>query len=378
MYVIHILPRYFKNVKKVEKMKMQGGGERFAFEITEALSKKVKVKLITFGQKRETFYRNRNLILEVYSAVNPLKLLNGFSNPFSLNFLQELKNGDVIHCHGYWKDISFISTIYCKMKSATHANTKKVFVTDHGGGGTSITYLFPYGRLVDGFLVYSKFSARWFIRYGKKVKVVSGGVDPTVFRPVSSVKYRKVAFLGRIMPHKGVNYLIEAMRGVDNSELVIMGRIVDIKFYYYLLSLSNKLDVNARFVIDPSHEEIIRELSTATVLVLPSVYYDIYGKYHSRPELFGLVLLEAMACGTPVICTNVGGMPEVVTDGVDGFVVPPNNPKALREKIAFLLDNPDVAVNMGEKGREKVLKYYTWDKVAERCLHAYSEALNAG
>ena len=369
MYVIHVFPHYFKIVNEPEKMEMQGGGERYAYEVTKALSKKVKVKLITFGTKREAIFISRNLTLEIYPAINPLKLFNGLSNPLSLNFLSELKSGDVIHCHKYEADISLISTIYCKMKLA-----KKIFVTDHGWRGVSLALL-PYGKLIDGFLVYSTFSARRFSRYGVKVRVVYGGVDPKAFRPVSSVKYRKVVFLGRVMPHKGVNYLIEAMHGIDDAKLVIMGHIVNTKFYHHLLSLSRKLSVSVDFMVDPSHEDIIRELSTATVLVLPSVYYDIYGKYYPQPELFGLVLLEAMACETPVICTNVGGMPEVVTNGVDGFVAPPNDHKALREKISFLLDNPDIAVKMGKRGRKKILRRFTWDKVAERCLNAYTDEM---
>jgi len=359
MFVIHVLPYYFR-VNKPEKMKTVGGGERFAFELAKALSKRVRVKLITFGPERRSIHENKALIIEVYPAIRLLRL----NNLLSLSFLKELNDGSIIHCHGYWNDISFISTIYSKLKA------KKVFITDHGGGGISLAYLFPYGKLVNGFLACSNFSAQWFKKYGTKIEVIYGGVDCEAFKPISSSKYRKVVFLGRIMPHKGINYLIEAMRDVEGS-LVIMGHVVDINFYRYLLSLARTLKVNADFIIDPPHERIVYELSTAMALVLPSVYYDVYGRYHSRPELLGLVLLEAMACGTPVICTSVGGMPEVVIDGVDGFIVPPNNPSALREKILYLFNNPDIAIEMGKRGREKVERYFTWEKVAERCLREY-------
>jgi glycosyltransferase involved in cell wall biosynthesis len=97
----------------------------------------------------------------------------------------------------------------------------------------------------------------------------------------------------------------------------------------------------------------------------------VYGARHDKPELLGLVLLESMACGTPVICTNVGGMPEIVKDGVTGFVVPPNDPKALAARIAYLFDNPEVARAMGRKGRERVVEAFSWSKVAQRCLDAY-------
>jgi glycosyltransferase involved in cell wall biosynthesis len=90
------------------------------------------------------------------------------------------------------------------------------------------------------------------------------------------------------------------------------------------------------------------------------------------PELLGLTLLESMACGTPVICTEVGSMPELVDDGVTGFVVPPNDPLALRDRIDYLRQNSDLAQQMGQAAREKVLNHFTWEAVAKHCLAIYS------
>ncbi len=63
--------------------------------------------------------------------------------------------------------------------------------------------------------------------------------------------------------------------------------------------------------------------------------------------------------------------PEIVEDGVTGFIVPPNDPIAIREKIDYLVKNPDIADEIGKKGREKILRQFTWDAVAERCLDIY-------
>jgi glycosyltransferase involved in cell wall biosynthesis len=81
-----------------------------------------------------------------------------------------------------------------------------------------------------------------------------------------------------------------------------------------------------------------------------------------------------MACGAPVICTEVGSLPEVVTDGVTGFVVPPNDSGALARRIASLLDNPEAVREMGARGRASVVERFTWEKVVDRCLHAYAQA----
>ena len=106
-------------------------------------------------------------------------------------------------------------------------------------------------------------------------------------------------------------------------------------------------------------------------MVLPSVYRDLYGGETRVPELLGQTLLEGMACDTPAICTAVASMPEVVVDGVTGFVVPPNNPAALREKLCWLRDHPAEAAAMGRAARQHVLEKFTWPAVVRRCLEHY-------
>ena len=91
------------------------------------------------------------------------------------------------------------------------------------------------------------------------------------------------------------------------------------------------------------------------------------------PELLGNVLLESMACGTPAICSNVGGMPEVVEDRVTGFVVPPNDPAALGRSIAELAGNPRLWLEMSRCAREHVISHFTWERTAQSVISAYQE-----
>jgi len=79
-----------------------------------------------------------------------------------------------------------------------------------------------------------------------------------------------------------------------------------------------------------------------------------------------------MACGTPAICTDVASMPEIVENEITGFVVPPNNPAALREKLEWLCDHPEAALRMGEAARHRILEHFTWPAVVERCLKIYA------
>jgi glycosyltransferase involved in cell wall biosynthesis len=104
------------------------------------------------------------------------------------------------------------------------------------------------------------------------------------------------------------------------------------------------------------------------VTVLPSVYDDVFGGHWDRPELLGGVLQESLATGTPVICTAVGGMPEIVHDGENGFVVPPNDPAAIRAAIARLDTDPALRRRLGEAGRAGVR---SWDETARAMLELY-------
>jgi glycosyltransferase involved in cell wall biosynthesis len=119
-------------------------------------------------------------------------------------------------------------------------------------------------------------------------------------------------------------------------------------------------------------EALVHEYRRALCIVLPSVYRTPAGET-KVPELLGQTLLEGMACGAAAMCTRVASMPEVVEDGVTGFVVPPNDPAAIGERLAWLAAHRDQAAVMGVAGRARVLRHFTWDAVVARCLAAYGD-----
>jgi starch synthase len=92
-------------------------------------------------------------------------------------------------------------------------------------------------------------------------------------------------------------------------------------------------------------------------------------------ELLGLVALESMASGAPVIASRVGGLPEIVEDGVTGYLVPPGDVAALGARIADVLGDPAAAARLGWNGRRRVVAELTWERCAQRCLEAYRELL---
>jgi len=367
--VVHISPTYFSEHSVI------GGGERYATELARAMSRLTPTRLVSFARHPEA-WRDLEIVegaLEV-RLFRPLWYPRGHrTNPVSFRFLTALADADIIHCHQFHVVVTTLSIAYAK------ATGKRVFVTDLGGGGWDLSYHFDMGRWVDGFLHLSEFSAQRFAKYESKNHVVFAGVDTERFRPLPERTYETVLYVGRMLPHKGINYLVEAVGGT--IELRLVGRLwepqlVATRAREFLERLREMArGKRVRFILDANDERLLREYNTALVVVLPSVYTDLFGTHHPTPELFGLTLLEAMACATPVIATRVGALPEVVEDGVTGFLIPPNDARALADRIEWLQRHPEEARRMGERGRARVLERFTWEAVARRCLHVYHRAL---
>jgi starch synthase len=113
-------------------------------------------------------------------------------------------------------------------------------------------------------------------------------------------------------------------------------------------------------------QDVIQLLTHATVFACPSLY-----------EPLGIVNLEAMACGTAVVGSRVGGVPEVVAEGAAGLLVPPGDPEALADALNALLRDPAWAEAMGRAGRERAVNEFGWGAIAEQTAALYSELVSA-
>jgi glycosyltransferase involved in cell wall biosynthesis len=128
-----------------------------------------------------------------------------------------------------------------------------------------------------------------------------------------------------------------------------------------------------RFARAVSDTELASLYRQAAVVALPTVEVTCYGRRMASSELLGLSLLEAMASGTPVVASRLGGVPEIVEDGNCGYLVDPAEPGDLRHHLSVLLGNPRLARGMGDHARDVVRERFTWDACARRCLEAYRE-----
>lgn len=175
------------------------------------------------------------------------------------------------------------------------------------------------------------------------------------------------------MPHKGINYLIEAFRLLNRSDykLRIIGRVYSQAFDQDLKKLALGLPVE--FVHDANDQRLLHEYRTAIVTVLPSVHTHCYGGYTPVPELMGFTLLESQACGTPVICTDAGAMHEFVDEGRTGFVVKQNSPEAIAIALRQIIDLSTSKYLEYQNCCHEWIKPLTWSTVVEKHLKLYGK-----
>ena len=359
LHVLHIVPSLFD-----VKDGVLGGAERYALELARFMAEQVSTRLVTFGEQNR-LERIGNLDVRVIGQ--PWKVRGQASNPFSLAVLGELRKAEVVHCHQQHLLTSSFAAVFCRLTG------RKVFVSDLGGGGWDISAYISTDRWYHGHLHLSEYSRHVSGQDNDPYsQVILGGVDTEKFSPDSYQSVdAPVLFAGRLLPHKGVDNLINALP--PDLKLELIGHAYDDRYLEALRKLGYGKQILFRH--DCNDNELIEAYRRSLCVVLPSVYRTIYGVETIVPELLGQTLLEGMACGAPVICTRVASMPEIVQDGVTGFIVPPNDPRALAERICWLRDHPSEAQKMGRAGRLRVLDKFTWPAVVRRCLTAYENAL---
>ena len=195
----------------------------------------------------------------------------------------------------------------------------------------------------------------------------NGGTSAIVPHPVNG-KF-KILFVGRHIERKGICYLIEAAKHLPRDQFEI--RIVGVG------DLTNKLKAQAAEIEDAaeiiftgklSPEELANEYRTANVFTLPAIV-DSKGD----TEGLGVVLIEAMELGLPVVASNVGGIPDVVVDGVSGILVPEKDPEALAGAYRRLAADPGLVKQLLEGAQKRIAECFSWDKIVERQIGVYKK-----
>jgi len=222
-----------------------------------------------------------------------------------------------------------------------------------------------------------------------KITVIPPGVDTRHFYPIEKDEAKEVVgvpddthtilFVGRIEPLKGIDLLVKAISIIQKNgdlnccphNLIIIGGEPDAKEedmnveMAHLQDMVEELEIE-NFVIflgKQDQQMLPYYYSAAEVVVMPSHY-----------ESFGMVALESMACGTPVVASQVGGLAFLVQDGKTGFVVPGNDPEKLANRLVELIKNKELRDKMGTNSAEYA-KLYAWENITEKMIEVYHQVL---
>jgi rhamnosyl/mannosyltransferase len=208
-------------------------------------------------------------------------------------------------------------------------------------------------------------------RFADRCTVVPLGIDLRPYLHAASLSPRSVRpvilFLGRHRYYKGVEVLIESVRGLD-VELQIAGDgPMRVEWERFAAELGDT--VHIRFLGDVRAADLPGIYAGADVFVLPSTL---------RAEAFGIVLLGAMAAGLPCVTTELGtGTSFIVQHGETGLVVPPGDPQALTEAIGTLIADLQLCRRMGAAGRERMVREFTLKRMAERVESVYRDVMDS-
>ena len=215
-------------------------------------------------------------------------------------------------------------------------------------------------------------------RHAGKCRVIHFGVDLARFALTPALAEQAAAwrsrfpgqtlilFVGRLRHYKGVNVLIEAMRSVTGAQALIVG-VGPLEATWRQQASDAGVTDRVTFLGELSDADVLAALHAAELFVLPST---------NRAETFGIVQIEAMACGLPVICTELGtGTSYVNQQGVTGLIVPPNDAAALAAAITTLVADPALRQMLGAAGRQRVATQFSVAAMLRQTLAFYQEAL---
>lgn len=224
-------------------------------------------------------------------------------------------------------------------------------------------------NLANGWVAASGYTARTLAENGvplEKIHVVPYGVDTSAFtrrkQPRATSEPFRVVFIGSLIQRKGLSYLLDAIRQLKsrNIKVLLCGRgVVDSD----LIAHYSELDIEVK--IGLPREELVELIHTCDVFVLPSLI-----------EGFAHVIVEAMACGLPIITTENTCGPDVLSEGEDGFIVPIRDARAIAEKLEWGISHRAELAAMGERAADKA-KLFTWERFRAGIRQAYREMWEA-
>ena len=279
---------------------------------------------------------------------------------------------DIVHCHGlFWPEISYWAIRHSRSINLITFLTAGFKI--HTAGSGIYRSLFR-GQLakINGRIAISQRARQAAEPYiPGEFRIIPCGIDLDRFRPLQSTERRtrpgRVLFVGRLDERKGIEILLRAFpavtKVVPGTRLSVVG--------------AGPMEEQARKTVGKlGLSTAVEFLGSARPEDLPRIYADcdVYCAPSLGGETLGIVLLEAMASGVPVVASRIPGYDETVRDGIDGLLVPPAEPDALASALVSVLSDESRRRTMAAAGLERA-KEYAWPRIAQRTLEFYLELL---
>lgn len=380
MRVLHVNPFYYP---------YQGGTEKYLYDLCKRLARRNSVSVISskYGNNPEfeiidgvKVYRIKSIVLQNLPPFLPPPLAIPIFFRGNMLKICEKERPDVVHIHNRFF-LSYSSMVLWKKSLGA-----PLFITLHNARPVGINEETDFlGQLFDDYIGHRIIrscdrviaNSRWTLETTlpqdyprERAEVIYNGVDTQRFRRANSNLKDRMGceFLSvtvcRLLPQKGVKYLVDAVKEIEEDyKAVIIGRgpcLGELKSLVKKLGIEKKVDFITDYLTD---EDLVKYYSASDFSILPSLW-----------EPFGITLIEAMACGCPVIATNVGGIPEVVTSDC-GILVSPRNPNELALAIDKLIGDKNLRRKMGRNARKRVEKHFDFDLIAEKVEQSYRRHL---
>jgi len=290
----------------------------------------------------------------------PLFLLSQF-----LTLLRHARDCDVIHANWTLSASAAVAAkIFLRKPVIVTVQGSDIYETQRLGWLKSITKAIL--SRCDQVLALSSSLAQVTASLGvspERILVLPNGVDVEYFRPIDEQREPIILFVGSLIERKGVRTLVEAGPAIFASHpeysIVFVG---EGPLSGELVELSRKLNIEDKVLLTGSQSpaEVRQWMQKSKLLVLPSV-----------EEGLGVVLLEALACGTPCVASKVGGIPDIITPEI-GRLIDPADLEQLAEAVHEVIDDPELWARMSQAARERILDHFSWQQISSRLLKIYA------
>ncbi|HDK26093.1 MAG TPA: glycosyltransferase family 1 protein [Candidatus Atribacteria bacterium] len=284
----------------------------------------------------------------------------------------ERENYDIVHVH------LFPASAFVALSSLFLPNNIRYIFTEHSTFNRR--RMLKIFKIVDGF-IYSKYSKiicstkqvqnsliKWIPKNKEKTEVIPNGTPIHSKSLVNQIiKNYDVLFVGRLVHQKGIRFLLEAVSILQNKykKYVKVAIVGGGPLEKELKKMCEKLKINDRVEFLGFQRDIDRIMKSSKVFVLPSIW-----------EGFGIVLIEAMKNRLPIVATNVGGIPEIITDGNEGILTPKANSEILAKSVNKVLEDEKFRSKLIQNAYRKVQKKYSIERYTINLLNLYSNILN--